>query len=396
MDGQDAAKNLIKVWAQNVGSAGTTPNRYRLHRITAQKVGGSTGITNPDFAVSFGIGVFSGTANAADLDKYHHILDCSFSDNDYVSASKTGGTGFYSQGSYYLMEYTRTNNNFGDGYKIFDAEGVGGYAAYTTCNNNIVRFHRSDGNDKYGGINSSGTDNVIHSGIYSNAVNISTGSGIMIGYGGINALVYNNICYGNASGGISIEVDFGPSNITGAKVLNNTCYDNKWNYQVVGSLRTVVTPLFQNNSAYLATTADFRNTATSTPTFTTNHETATTGFGAFFGDPLFVAIGSVFLINSVSSPLYQNGTNPTAYLTEDFSRRPVPQQAAYEIGAYAYPSPFTGLPDNQIEGMYATSVNIALNLTLSVIHPTGDISGSITTEAGVWLKTDDPTNVSIS
>lgn len=339
MDGQDAARDIIKVWAQNAGSSGVTPNRCRLHRMTTRKVGGHSGTSNPGSAVSFSLGVFSGTANADDINKYHHLIDCDMSDNDFVSSSKTGGTGMYSQGSYYVMEYCQTNNNFGDGYKIFDSDNVPGYGQYATCNFNIVRFHRSNGNRLYGGLNSSGTGNITHSGIYANSTDASSGSGIMIGYGGLNALVYNNICYGNAAAGISIEVNFGPGDITGAKIINNTCYGNNWNFQIIGSTHAVVTPLFKNNTAHSAVTANFRNTATSTPTFTNNHEDASTGFGSVFGDPLFNNLLTFDFRLKDGSPLRTSGADASSDgVAQDFERKPLPQ-GSWHIGAYAPETP---------------------------------------------------------
>ena len=338
MDGQDSALDIIKVWGQGVGGTGVSNHHMRLHRMTARKVGGHSGITNPGSAISLGFGVSSGTPSGFDLDKYHHFLDCNISDNDYVSASKTGGTGMYSQGSYFLMEYCQTSRNYGDGYKIFDSGHISGTPAYTTCNYNVVRYHRSDANRFYGGLNTSGTGNITHSGIYSHSTDPSSGSGIMIGYGGLDALVYNNLCYGNAAGGISIEVHFGPFAITGAKVLNNTSYGNKWNFQIVGTALDVITPLFMNNTAYGALMADFRNTATSTPTFTTNHETASTGFGSVFGNPLYMNTATKDFRLQDGSPLKTAGSDASANLSKDFERKPLPQ-GSWHIGAYAIETP---------------------------------------------------------
>lgn len=414
MDGNTNSNYGVKLFAQADGGSGLVPKRFRFHRMEVMraKSGGNVELNH---------GTFFGEPTAAEHDQYHHFLDCVIRDGDSALTVSQGTHGFYVESSRNKVEWSRLANNEGDGLKFFFGT-AGGFAGVPVSNHNMIRYCRVEDNGQYGIILSGGVNNYAHNNVITGG-NIRTlfgggssvGVGLMIGFGAINNWAWNNVAFQNAGAGFSVEGVFG-AQVTGAKLINNTAHDNKYNFQIVTSSSPATAQpddiLFLNNVAngFSAGGLNFAfvaNSSASTTnpshatnlTFTTNHESVNVGdpFGAIFGDPLFMdEVSGDFRLTSTSSPLYQAGTNPTAYLTADFDRRPVPQSAAYEIGAFAYPSPFTGLPINQILSTYQATVSVAKDLTLSVVHPTGDISGTATSEAGVWLKTSAPADVTIT
>jgi Right handed beta helix region len=139
-------------------------------------------------------------------------------------------------------------------------------------------------------------------------------------YSGSNLMAYNNLIYGNAistsSGGIAVRYG-----ATGAKVYNNTVYNNRG----VGIRVTENPATIKNNIIYQNSSTPISDTA-SPPSAVSNNLTT---------NPSFVNAAASNFSLSGSSPAINKGL-VVSVVTHDFVGTLRPQGTTHDIGAYEY------------------------------------------------------------
>jgi parallel beta-helix repeat protein len=164
------------------------------------------------------------------------------------------------------------------------------------------------------------------------------GGGVTCWYGDANVLT-NNLCYGNAGGGVL--VDSGASN---TQVLHNTCQGNQgqgtYHGVELGNNGAVTGTVVKGNVASGNTAGDYHASAGSTPSTTSDYNLTgdATGVGTHTlrsTDPLFAGVAGGDFRLQASSPARDAGVTP-ALVAVDLAGHARPYGTAPDLGCYEY------------------------------------------------------------
>lgn len=230
-------------------------------------------------------------------------------------------------GEHYYGFYINADNTTVDHCELYNLRGIAlqVYSAYsghtaplnvTVSNNKIHDITASAADRSSGLIMDSGNDHLIYNNIIYGLGSVANGAGIRI-YGA-RQKAYNNTIYGGGGTGIDVR-----SSATDAVVTNNISYGNSLNFVDAGT-RTVCS---YNDG------------------FTTDDDSSIACTNSFLTNPDFTNAAAFDFSIKTTSPAKNTGTT-VALVTVDYAGTARPQSSIYDIGAYE----FTGVaPDPDVD-----------------------------------------------
>ena len=353
-------KECVRMIGQIPGDDTTHVNKYmRFQEITGIRATGGACFSWHHQTYYDGGATYNSPPTSSTYDTRPHYIDCiaKYGDNGAASPAVNNAHGYYLNDWYITMDYCQSMFHRGAPGKFAHGTSNGpfglGVQVVNHCRNRFFYAYRCG----YGWNSERGANNVFGSmfeemGYKENGTpwgeNIAAAFGCAILMQSNDARIIASIAINNYYAGFMIDaVNIGT--VLNSKFINLTAYGNHYNYTIRtqnNTTKLVDNTLFMNCSAYAATNrwstdaADYKREGAfdTNTTFTTNHETASTGFGSVFGNPLFLGPGSKNFGLQEGSPLEASGSDASAYHSVDYKRKPLPQ-SSWHIGAIAPSTP---------------------------------------------------------